>query len=115
GVPLSGARRFADAPGTSLYCRLRKMMKSRRASAKAAPRRAGPPETGPPSSQPMREALLLSLKQGKPIKRPQAIANKLVGSALRGDFYGIREIFGRIDGPLASHLLEPKVGRTKRR
>ena len=50
----------------------------------------------------MRDALLKSLnreaKKGKPTKRLQAIVDKLVELAMKGDFYAIQEIFDRVDG-----------------
>ena len=60
-------------------------------------------DTPPP--QPLREALLVTLKhtadKGRPSKKLQAIADKLVELAMKGDLYAIREIFDRIDGPVA--------------
>src|SRR3546814_19677478 len=52
----------------------------------------------------MRDALVLALKReaegadGKPTKRLQAIAEKLVEKAEAGDVQAIREIFDRVDG-----------------
>jgi ribosomal protein L17 len=66
------------------------------------PRQAARKETPMPAAKPMRDALLKSLnreaKKGKPTKRLQAIVDKLVELAMKGDFYAIREIFDRIDG-----------------
>ena len=54
------------------------------------------------SSQVMRDALVASLgrevKKGKRTTRLQAVADKLVDLALKGDFYAVKEIFDRIDG-----------------
>ena len=58
-----------------------------------------------PSQKPMRDALLKSLsrevKRGKPTRRLQAVVDKLVELAMKGDFYAVREIFDRVDGRLS--------------
>jgi len=50
----------------------------------------------------MRDALVASLgrevKKGKRTTRLQAVADKLVDLALKGDYYAVKEIFDRIDG-----------------
>ena len=55
------------------------------------------------NSQMMRNALVASLrreaKKGKRTTRLQAVADKLVDLALKGDYYAVKEIFDRIDGP----------------
>ena len=54
------------------------------------------------NSQMMRNALVASLrreaKKGKRTTRLQAVADKLVDLALKGDYYAVKEIFDRIDG-----------------
>ena len=71
-----------------------------------------------PAGKPMRDALLKSLnreaKRGKPTKRLQAIVDKLVELAMKGDFYAIQEIFDRVDGrvpqPVADERGKGSVG-----
>jgi hypothetical protein len=82
------------------------------------PRHAARKETAMPAGKPMRDALLKSLnreaKKGKPTKRLQAIVDKLVELAMKGDFYAIQEIFDRVDGrvpqPVADERGKGSVG-----
>ena len=65
-----------------------------------------------PATKPMRDALLKSLnreaKRGKPTKRLQAIVDKLVDLAMKGDFYAIQEIFDRVDGRVPQPVTDEK-------
>ena len=65
-----------------------------------------------PATKPMRDALLKSLnreaKRGKPTKRLQAIVDKLVELAMKGDFYAIQEIFDRVDGRVPQPVTDEK-------
>ena len=65
-----------------------------------------------PATKPMRDALLKSLnreaKRGKPTKRLQAIVDKLVELAMKGDFYAIQEIFDRVDGRVPQPVTDQK-------
>jgi hypothetical protein len=65
-----------------------------------------------PTAKPMRDALLKSLnreaRRGKPTKRLQAIVDKLVELAMKGDFYAIQEVFDRVDG----RVPQPVTGET---
>ena len=69
------------------------------------PRRArtAPKHRNAANSRVMRDALIASLsrqaKKGKRTTRLQAVADKLVDLALKGDYYAVKEIFDRIDGP----------------
>lgn len=64
--------------------------------------------------RPMRDALLVALKlpggEGRRSKRSQAIADKLVELAMKGDFYAIREIFDRVD-----EMVEDRSPRSAKR
>ena len=66
-----------------------------------------------PATKPMRDALLKSLnreaKRGKPTKRLQAIVDKLVELAMKGDFYAIQEIFDRVDGRVPQPVTDEKA------
>jgi hypothetical protein len=74
----------------------------------------------------LRNALITSLnreaKRGKRTTRLQAVADKLVELALKGDFYAVKEIFDRIDGepqqaaskPGAAALATRRTRRGKR-
>jgi hypothetical protein len=74
----------------------------------------------------LRNALIASLnreaKRGKRTTRLQAVADKLVELALKGDFYAVKEIFDRVDGepqqagnrPDAAALLTRRTRRGKR-
>jgi len=66
-----------------------------------------------PATKPMRDALLKSLnreaKRGKPTKRLQAIIDKLVDLAMKGDFYAIQEIFDRVDGRVPQPVADEKA------
>jgi len=58
--------------------------------------------TGAPPARLVREALLIALRQtgkDKPSRQLQAIADKLVALALKGDLFAIREVFERIEDP----------------
>ena len=62
--------------------------------------------TGPASNQPMRKALLRSLKreQGKVLKgrqRLQLAADALVDAAIAGEMAALRELLQRVDGKLS--------------
>ena len=65
-----------------------------------------------PATKPMHDALLKSLnreaKRGKPTKRLQAIVDKLVELAMKGDFYAIQEIFDRVDGRVPQPVTDEK-------
>ena len=67
-------------------------------------------------SKPLREALLATLEQradkGRPARKLQAIADKLVDLAMNGDVFAIREIFDRVDGPVRP--AREKASKTKR-
>jgi hypothetical protein len=56
----------------------------------------------------MRDALMLSLKRaaevGKPTRRLQLVADRLVDCAIGGDVGAIREIFDRVDGRVPQAL-----------
>jgi hypothetical protein len=58
-----------------------------------------------PADHVMRDALIAALnreaKKGKRTTRLQAVAEKLVELALKGDFYAVKEIFDRVDGTVA--------------
>jgi hypothetical protein len=58
--------------------------------------------TGAPPATLVREALLIALRQtgkDKPSRQLQAIADKLVALALKGDLFAIREVLERIEDP----------------
>jgi hypothetical protein len=58
--------------------------------------------TGALPARLVREALLIALRQtgkDKPSRQLQAIANKLVALALKGDLFAIREVFERVEDP----------------
>ena len=61
----------------------------------------------------VREALLIALRQrgkDKPSRQLQAIADKLVALALKGDLFAIREVFERLEDPG-----DPPAQRPRRR
>jgi hypothetical protein len=77
-----------------------------------SPRRASR-ATGAPPARLVREALLIALRQtgkDKPSRQLQAIANKLVALAGKGDLYAIREVFERLEDPD-----DPPARRPRRR
>ena len=47
-------------------------------------------------------------QEGKPTKRLQAIVDKLVELAMKGDFYAIQEIFDRVDGRVPQPVTDEK-------
>lgn len=70
----------------------------------------------------MRDALIASLnreaRKGKRTTRLQAVVEKLVELALKGDFYAVKEIFDRVDGKLPQDVTEagaamPQVRRVR--
>ena len=64
--------------------------------------------TGPASNQPMREALLRSLRREQ---RLQMAADALVDRAIEGEMAALREVFQRVDGKLSD---APSGGEGKR-